>query len=93
LASVDAGALTLTVGMTVSPKPGASQALQDLARRYRDALNYAIKVIIENKTLSIGKAHELLYNVLKELFDLPSRTDGGISDHPDYPPEDRCNLE
>jgi len=69
LASVNAGALTLTV----SPKPEASQALQDLARRYRDALNYAIKATIENKALSIGKAHGLLYNVLRELFDLPSR--------------------
>jgi len=59
--------------MKVSPKPEASQALQDLMRRYRDALNYAIKVIIENKTPSIAKAHELLYNVLKELFGLPSR--------------------
>jgi len=73
LASVDAGALTLTVRMTVSPKPEANQALQDLSRRYRDALNYAIKAIIENKALSIGKAHELLYSVLKELFGLPSR--------------------
>ena len=73
MASVDAGVLTLTVRMTVSPKPEASQALQDLTRRYRDALNYAIKVIIENKALSIGKAHELLYNVLREFFGLPSR--------------------
>jgi len=73
LVSVDAGVLTLTVRMTVSPKPETSQALQDLSRRYRDALNYAIKAIIENKALSIGRAHGLLYNVLRELFDLPSR--------------------
>ena len=73
MASVDAGVLTLTVWMKVSPKPGVNKALLDLLERYGDALNYAIKTIIENRALSISKAHKLLYNKLKEMFGLPSR--------------------
>jgi IS605 OrfB family transposase len=42
-------------------------------RRYREALNYAIEVVIENKALSLGRAHKLLYNVLKERYGLPSK--------------------
>ncbi|MFP3229886.1 MAG: hypothetical protein RXS19_01465 [Caldisphaera sp.] len=42
-------------------------------KRYREALNYSIKVIIENKAISLGKAHRLLYKVLKESFSLPSK--------------------
>jgi len=42
-------------------------------RRYREALNYAIKVVIESKALSLGKAHKLLYSVLKERYNLPSK--------------------
>ncbi|MFP3241698.1 RNA-guided endonuclease TnpB family protein, partial [Caldisphaera sp.] len=38
-----------------------------------EALNYSIKVIIENKAISLGKAHRLLYKVLKESFSLPSK--------------------
>ena len=65
--------LTLTVKMRVSPEPDSYQELPGLLRRYRDALNYSIRVIIDSKALSLGKAHKLLYNTLKERFDLPSK--------------------
>jgi len=42
-------------------------------RRYRDALNYSIRTIVEKKALSLSKAHKLLYNDLKEKYGLPSR--------------------
>jgi len=59
------GALTLTVRMKVSPEPESEQTVLDLLRRYRDALNYSIRVIIANKALSLGKAHKLLYKELQ----------------------------
>jgi putative transposase len=58
------GVLTLTVKMRVSPEPASYQELIGLMRRYREALNYAIRVVIENRALSLGKAHRLLYNTL-----------------------------
>jgi len=67
------GVLTLAVKMRVSPEPEAYQELLGLIERYRDALNYSIGVIIENKALSLSKAHRLLYSTLKERFNLPSR--------------------
>jgi len=67
------GALTLTIKMRVSPEPDSYQELLDLMKRYRDALNYSIRAIIESKALSLSKAHALLYNTLKEKFNLPSR--------------------
>jgi len=67
------GALTLTIKMRVSPEPSSSQALLGLMRRYREALNYAVKALIENKALSLGKAHRLLYDTLKERYGLPSK--------------------
>jgi IS605 OrfB family transposase len=67
------GLLTLAVKMRVSPEPDSYQELVDLMERYREALNHAIKVVIENKALSLGKAHNLLYNALKERYNLPSR--------------------
>ena len=67
------GALTLTIKMRVSPEPSSSQALLGLMRRYREALNYSIKVVIENKALGLSKAHRLLYNTLKEKYALPSK--------------------
>jgi len=66
------GALTLTVRMKVSPEPESEQTVLDLLRRYRDALNYSIRVIIANKALSLGKAHKLLYKELRERYGLPS---------------------
>jgi hypothetical protein len=36
-------------------------------------LNYAIRAVIENKTFSLGKTRKLLYTVLKERYDLPSK--------------------
>jgi len=42
-------------------------------RRYRDALNYSVRAIIANKALSLGKAHKLLYNDLRERYGLPAR--------------------
>jgi predicted transposase len=67
------GLLTLTIRMRVSPEPGSEQELINIMKRYREALNYAIKVVIENKALSLGKAHKLLYSVLKERYGLASR--------------------
>jgi transposase, IS605 OrfB family, central region len=66
------GALTVTVRMKVSPEPESEQALLDFLRRYRDALNYSIRVIIASKALSLGKAHRLLYKELRERYGLPS---------------------
>jgi len=60
------GALTLTIKMRVSPEPSSSQALLGLMRRYREALNYAVRVVIESRALSLSKAHRLLYKVFKE---------------------------
>jgi len=67
------GELTLTVRMRVSPEPEQEEAVLDLMKRYRDALNYSVRVIIANRALSLGKAHRLLYNDLRERFGLPSR--------------------
>jgi hypothetical protein len=67
------GLLTLTIRMRVSPEPSLFKELISLMKRYREGLNHAIKVVIENKALSLGKAHKLLYNVLKERYGLPSK--------------------
>jgi IS605 OrfB family transposase len=67
------GELTLTVRMRVSPEPEQQQAILNLMRRYRDALNFSVRVIIAGKALSLTKAHRLLYNDLRERFGLPSR--------------------
>ena len=68
----DEGELTLTVRMRVSPEPEQEEAILDLMRRYRDALNYSIRVIIANKALSLNKAHRLLYKELRERYGLSS---------------------
>ena len=73
MSSGDEGLLTLTIRMRVSPEPSSEQELINLMKRYREGLNHAIKVVIESKALSLGKAHKLLYNVLKERYDLPSK--------------------
>jgi len=65
--------LTLTIKMRVSPEPEDEQALLNLMRRYRDALNYSVRTLIANRALSLGKAHKLLYNDLRERYGLPSR--------------------
>jgi len=67
------GELTLTVKMRVSPEPEQEEAILDLMRRYRDALNYSIRAIIASKALSLGKAHRLLYKDLRERYGLPAR--------------------
>jgi IS605 OrfB family transposase len=67
------GTLTLTVKVGVSPEPGVLRELTSLMYRYREALNYAIRVVIENRALSLGRAHRLLYSTLKEGYDLPSK--------------------
>jgi len=67
------GELTVTIRMKVSPEPEQEEAILDLMRRYRDALNYSIRAIIANKALSLTKAHRLLYEDLKERYGLPSR--------------------
>ncbi|NAY89549.1 MAG: transposase, partial [Desulfurococcales archaeon] len=67
------GVLTLTIKMRVSPEPASYQELISLMKRYKEALNHAIKAIIENKALSLGKAHRLLYSILRERYSLPSK--------------------
>jgi IS605 OrfB family transposase len=67
------GALTVTVMMKVSPEPEQEEAILDLMKRYRDALNYSIRAIIASKALSLTKAHRLLYNDLRERYGLPSK--------------------
>jgi len=72
----DEGFLTLTVRVRVSPEP----QVVELLKRYRDALNYAIRWIIENSTKSrkgyrvpsLSKIHRALYEKLKS-YGLPSR--------------------
>ena len=41
-------------------------------RRYKEVLNHAIKAVIESRVLSLGKAHRLLYSILRERYSLPS---------------------
>jgi hypothetical protein len=60
MSSGDEGLLTLTIKMRVSPEPGSEQELVSLLKRYREGLNHAVKVVIENSALSLGKAHKLL---------------------------------
>jgi len=72
----DEGFLTLTVRVRVSPEP----EMIELLKRYRDALNYAIRWIIENsiktkkgyRVPSLSKIHRALYEKLKSLG-LPPR--------------------
>jgi hypothetical protein len=59
--------------MRVSPEPSSLQALLDLMRRYKEALNHAIKAITESRVLSLGKAHRLLYSILKDRYRLLSK--------------------
>jgi putative transposase len=66
----DEVSLTLTVKVRVRAEPGAFRELLNLMYKYREALNYAIRVVIENEALTLGKAHKLLYIVLKEKYGL-----------------------
>ena len=70
MASGDEGLLTLSIGMRISPEPGAIELL----KRYNVALNYAINRILSLDLRSIGRVHNALYRELKEWFDLPPRT-------------------
>jgi hypothetical protein len=69
----DEGSLTLTVKVGVRAEPKVFRELLSLMYRYREALNYAIKVVIENEALTLGKAHRLLYSILKDRYGLPSK--------------------
>jgi IS605 OrfB family transposase len=71
--SGDEGELTVTVRMRVSPEPEEEEAVLDLMRRYRDALNYSVRVIMANRALSLTKAHRLLYSTLRKRYGLTSR--------------------
>jgi predicted transposase len=73
MSSGDEGSLTLTVKVRVRAEPKVFRELLSLMYRYREALNHAIRVVIENKALTLGKAHRLLYNTLKEKYGLPSK--------------------
>jgi len=70
MASGDEGLLTLSIGMRVSPEPGA----MELLRRYNTALNYAINKILRLNLKKIGEVHNALYRELREWFNLPPRT-------------------
>jgi hypothetical protein len=70
MASGDEGLLTLSIGMRVSPEPGAVELLG----RYNVALNYAIYKILRLNLKKIGEVHNALYRELREWFDLPPRT-------------------
>jgi putative transposase len=70
MASGGEGLLTISIGMRVSPEPGAIELL----RRYNTALNYAINKILRLNLKKIGEVHNALYRELKEWFDLPPRT-------------------
>jgi len=67
------GELTLSVKMRVSPEPEQEEAVLDLMKRHRDALNYSIRTLIASRALSLTKAHKLLYKDLKERYGLPSK--------------------
>jgi len=70
MASGDEGLLTISIGMRVSPEPGAIELL----RRYNVALNYAVNKILRLNLKKIGEVHNALYRELREWFDLPPRT-------------------
>jgi len=53
------GVLTLTVKMWVSPEPSSHQELLGLLKRYRDALNYSIRAIIESKALKLRQGTQI----------------------------------
>ena len=61
--------LTISIGVRVSPEPGAIELL----RRYNTALNYAINKILRLNLKKIGEVHSALYRELREWFDLQSR--------------------
>jgi len=69
MATGDEGFLTLSIGMRVSPEPVVIKLLY----RYRDALNYAIKKILDNNLRTLKQVHNFLYKDLVERFNLPSR--------------------
>jgi len=73
MSSGDEGSLTLTVKVRVRAEPKAFRELMSLMYRYREALNHAIGVVVENEALTLGKAHRLLYSILKENYGLPSK--------------------
>jgi len=74
--SGDEGFLTLAIRMRVSPEPEAVELL----KKYRDALNYAIRWVVESsiktekgyRVPSLGRTHNALYEKLKA-YGLPSR--------------------
>jgi putative transposase len=70
MASGDEGLLTISIGVRVSPEPGAIELL----RRYNVALNYAINKILRLNLKKIGEIHNALYRELREWFGLPPRT-------------------
>jgi hypothetical protein len=70
MASGGEGLLTISIGVMVSPEPGAIELL----RRYNTALNDAINRILSLGLRSIGRVHNALYRELREWFGLPSRT-------------------
>jgi len=64
MASGGEGLLTISIGVRVSPEPGAIELL----RRYNTALNYAINKILRLDLKKIGDVHSVLYRELGEWF-------------------------
>ena len=69
MATGDEGFLTLSIGVRVSPEP----VVIELLHRYKNALNYAISIILDNNLKTLKQAHDFLYKDLVERFNLPSR--------------------
>jgi hypothetical protein len=69
MASGDEGLLTLSIGVRVSPEPGA----MELLRRYNAALNYTINRILSLNLKTLKEVHRELYRELREWFGFPSR--------------------
>jgi hypothetical protein len=61
MASSYEGLLTISIGVMVSPEPGAVELL----RRYNTALNYAINKILSLNLKTIKVVHRELYRELR----------------------------
>jgi IS605 OrfB family transposase len=63
--------LTPTILMNVTPEPQSKEALLAFMKRYRHALNHAVRVVIARRALSPDKAYNLLYRELIDKYGLP----------------------
>ena len=65
------GFLTVSVKVKVVPELGCEEAFRGLLWRYREALRFSVRAVLEERALTLGKAHRLLYRALKERYGLP----------------------